>query len=616
MDLSLAATKYKRLLALVMSIFVGIATGTPYLYGIYSPQLIKKVGLTISDSATISFSVSIGTGGGGLLGGIIIDHYGPRFSIFLGAIFLSLGYFGLYRIFMTSFDNLLLICCSAALMGFGSITGYFAALKAAQANFPNHRGTAGVFPVSSYGLSATLFSVIAASSFPNNTGGLLKFLAIFCGLVTLVGSFFVTIYIHDNDHDHENIGVEENTSAIEEESTIGINQSSSLLQPENNSSNNYDSANTSSKSKPIKINNPNPHIHDNTSNQSSLAGSFSFWGIGQRTPRSSVSSLSSEFMPPAKSSREQNMSTSQSQSQTLNLADKLDRDTFSRPVITSRNNSFSSLRNMPRTSSMNSMNNFFSNNNSVNNSTNNSPNVSQAPSVNMKTKTKKKPLQIIKKLLLDKKFMIHYLLVSLIAGSGQTYIYSIGFIAAAQVNYGGSPSNDFTELSAKIQALQVAIISIASFSGRVLSGIISDLIYKKFHIQRLWIMTVTILILALGQFLTMNNNGNIHLVSVTSVMVGGSYGLAFGVYPAIVADFFGTRTFSTTWGLICTGPLIVLFGLNKHFGIVYDSHTNPETGICYKGSECYKGAIENCFLICILTLLVSFLLIYIHRKQR
>lgn len=630
---------YKRLIALVVSIFVGLATGTPYLYGIYSPQLIQRVGLTISDSATISLAVSVGTGGGGLLGGIIIDHRGPRFSILLGAVFIALGYFGLYRIYLAAFDNVLLICICAVAMGFGSITAYFAALKTAQANFPNHRGTAGIFPVSTYGLSATLFSVIAASYFPNRTGDLLKFLSIFCGITTFIGSGFVKIYNHhdDDDHDVETQHLTDDdfnsyNSVIEEESDIGIHEPSIFVQLEATNTNSYDS---NARSVPIKIN--NPHVHESISNLSSLVGSFSFWGIGTRTPKSSVSSLSSDFIPFLRNIKDnQNQSTSQNQN--LSQVDKLDKDTFTRPVLTSRNNSFSSLRNnsfsslrnnsfsnlknLPRSSSMNSVNNHYNNalnsspgNTLLNNSINNSPSRSKASSLNIKPKAKKTPLQIIKRLITNRVFLIHYLLLSLITGAGQTYIYSVGFIAAAQVNHGGDPSKDFTETSSKVQALQVAIISIASFGGRVIAGIFSDLIYKKYHIQRLWVMVITIVISAIGQFLTMINDGNLHLVSVNSALIGGSYGLTFGVYPAIVADFFGTKTFSTTWGLICTGPLFVLFGLNKYFGYVYDTNTNPVSGICYKGNECYRIAIESCLLLYVLMILVNFALIYIHKKQ-
>ncbi|EGV65233.1 monocarboxylate transporter [Yamadazyma tenuis ATCC 10573] len=505
---------FRRCLALFMSIFVGLASGTPYLYGIYSPQLVKRVQLTASDSATISLAINIGTGVGGFLGGILIDHKGPQFCIFLGSIFIFLGYMGLYQVYRHAYSSLFVICFCAMVMGFGSIASYFATLKASQTNFPAHRGSAGVFPVSSYGLAASLFSLVTAKFFESDTGGLLRFLSLCCGTTVFIGSWFVKIFVDDHPVD-------------EEAETQPLLSSSSEA--------NTEDAETAAD---MKL---------SYSDNASIAGSISFWGIGDRTPRSSSSSLSPDLVPTVNGLREENASA-----------------TPKRPAFSNRNNSFASA------------------------------------------------WIIVWDLLTNRQFLAHFSLVALFTGSAQTYIFSIGFIVAAQVTY-----SEYSDLNApQVQALQVAILSIASFSGRLTSGILSDFLYKKLHIQRLWIIIVNTAILAVGLFITSVNNGNIHLISLTSALIGGSFGLTFGTYPAIIADFFGTRTFSTTWGLICMGPLLVLYILNKFFGIIYDANTDPDTGICYKGNGCYKGAIEACFSLCFIIVVINILLIYIHRKRQ
>ena len=181
-----------RLTALIVSILVALASGTPYLYGVYSPQFVKQVGLTTSDSATISLATNLGSGVGGLPGGLIIDHFGPQKSILLGSVCIFIGYFAMHKIYEAKYDNLLIICLAMVLAGFGSITSYFATLKASQSNFPKHRGAAGAFPVSAYGFAATIFSIISATYFKGNSGGLLEFLSIFCGSMTFLGSFSFT----------------------------------------------------------------------------------------------------------------------------------------------------------------------------------------------------------------------------------------------------------------------------------------------------------------------------------------------------------------------------------------------------------------------------------------
>ncbi|WEJ95116.1 hypothetical protein PSN45_002628 [Yamadazyma tenuis] len=426
-------------------------------------------------------------------------------------------------------------------MGFGSIASYFATLKASQTNFPAHRGSAGVFPVSSYGLAASLFSLVTAKFFESDTGGLLRFLSLCCGTTVFIGSWFVKIFVDDHPVD-------------EEAETQPLLSSSSEA--------NTEDAETAAD---MKL---------SYSDNASIAGSISFWGIGDRTPRSSSSSLSPDLVPTVNGLREENASA-----------------TPKRPAFSNRNNSFAVSS--PAVSNKNS--------------------IESLPHIKLKKPHPKKSAWIIVwDLLTNRQFLAHFSLVALFTGSAQTYIFSIGFIVAAQVTY-----SEYSDLNApQVQALQVAILSIASFSGRLTSGILSDFLYKKLHIQRLWIIIVNTAILAVGLFITSVNNGNIHLISLTSALIGGSFGLTFGTYPAIIADFFGTRTFSTTWGLICMGPLLVLYILNKFFGIIYDANTDPDTGICYKGNGCYKGAIEACFSLCFIIVVINILLIYIHRKRQ
>lgn len=120
--------------------------------------------------------------------------------------------------------------------------------------------------------------------------------------------------------------------------------------------------------------------------------------------------------------------------------------------------------------------------------------------------------------------------------------------------------------------------------------------------------------MALGQYITLANVNDKHLIALASAMIGGSYGLIFGTYPAVIADGFGTKHFSSNWGLVCTGPLITLWILNKLFGKIYDSNSDPEDGICYLGNGCYQGAFELSLALCSVTFIVTLILIYIQRK--
>ncbi|SGZ47833.1 CIC11C00000003242 [Sungouiella intermedia] len=516
-----------RMVALFASVFVSLVAGTPYLYGVYAPQLVQRVGLSTSDAATISLAVNIGAGLGGLPAGLFIDKFGPQRAIWLGSACIFSGYFSLNRIYSFQIGSLLLVCVAMAFVGFGSVTSFFAGLKAAQANFPHHRGTAGALPVGAYGLAATLFSLIAAKFFNGESGKLLAFLAYFCGSVAFLGSWFIHIY-----------------------DPVPINLEEAILLSD------------------LEDSGHAPRMKRSFS----LRGSFSFWGIGSRSL--SMSLLTKDQTPFIATPSDQRMKNLTSMS-SMNLQFAASQDGGSRlaessPVLTS-----------PSTSTLQEVSD---------------PKPESA-------------WNTIKSLVSNRTYLAHYCIVSLCSGMGQMYIYTVGFIVTAQFNYhntaDGSP--------ASLQAVQVSTISIAQFCGRVIAGVLSDYLYKRLNAQRQWVVLGTIFLICTGQLLLILTN-SIHTITIISLLLGCGYGLLNGTYPAIIADSFGVKSFTTAWGLICSGPLVILFTLDKYFGIIYDSQSN-ESGQCFNGNDCYKGAFQLGVLLSAFTLVGTLALMYTKRRS-
>ncbi|RLV96101.1 putative membrane protein [Spathaspora sp. JA1] len=528
-----------RLTALFISILVALASGTLYFYGAYSPQLVKRVGLTTSDSATISLAMTLGSGIGGFPAGLIIDKYGPQLSICMGSIFIFINYFSIYTIYVNQYHNLFVLCLCMGFVGFGSIICFFATLKASQANFPKNRGTAGALPVSAYGFAATIFSIISIKFFSGDTGGLIRFLAFFCGSVTFFGSFFIHVY-HEDDEEEEDLAVDGYIPVDNSELTLLSDQSLELPQ---------------------------------MARTHSLAGSFSFWGIGERTPKDS-----------------ENSSILGSSNGSVYEQQQQQQQTFLPNSIQSQSRKPSQVKHITTT---------------------------------VKKSTPGNPWHAIKQRMTDREFLTHYLITAITSGIGQMYIYSVGFIVTAQYYYNKQDeehdkrAGGYTPIhpdAAKLQAIQVSIISIASFSGRLIAGFLSDFIHKR-KFQRLWIVLVTIVLQALGQLILVLNVADPVWISISSGVMGSCYGLTFGTYPAIIADSFGTKTFSTNWGLICTGSVITLFVLNKYFGWIYDGNSDPVTRHCYKGNGCYSGSFELGMCLSGVAFIAASIIIWKHRSK-
>ncbi|KAJ3042010.1 hypothetical protein HDV00_008301 [Rhizophlyctis rosea] len=130
-----------------------------------------------------------------------------------------------------------------------------------------------------------------------------------------------------------------------------------------------------------------------------------------------------------------------------------------------------------------------------------------------------------------------------VGGAGLTYINNVGAIIVAV--FPDEYSADNPEVQ-QAQKFHVALLSIASCSGRVIVGVLSDIFEKRFHFNRLfWPLTAVTLMLG-GQMLGAITKDYNQLVLVTSI-IGVAYGAANTAFPVVVAHLFGADGFSTNW---------------------------------------------------------------------
>ncbi len=207
-------------------------------------------------------------------------------------------------------------------------------------------------------------------------------------------------------------------------------------------------------------------------------------------------------------------------------------------------------------------------------------------------------------LLMDSKFLTHFLIVAILAGITQMYIYSVGYIVKALVIYEFYDSTLITigDLKTKIQyyqALQVSLISLSSFFARFLSGFISDFL-NKLKCQRLWLILFSALMGFLVHFqLSLNSTtltSNINNLAISSCLLGFHYGICFSVYPTVIFEKFGATHFTKNWGLSVGGPIITTFIFSKVFGFNYDKNSSFDNDlnemVCKQGNKCYNNVFN------------------------
>lgn len=206
-------------------------------------------------------------------------------------------------------------------------------------------------------------------------------------------------------------------------------------------------------------------------------------------------------------------------------------------------------------------------------------------------------------------------ILGLLAGLGQLYIYSVGFMIKVLLH----GSDDDTIQSA--QSSQVSLISIFNCAGRLLCGAFGDLLANKYGQQRSWVVFVPAAVLLIVQVFCFTVT-EYDKLWIASTLNGIGYGFGWSSIPQILLEYFGVEVFSFAWGFINMGTILPTYFFTHLFGSNYDNNLvlNEETGLkwCIKGHDCY----DETFLVSTGFAFLAFLLVVwinvrplIHNKK-
>ncbi len=177
------------------------------------------------------------------------------------------------------------------------------------------------------------------------------------------------------------------------------------------------------------------------------------------------------------------------------------------------------------------------------------------------------------------------------------------------------------EFIQKAQLLQVGILSLMSFAGRLSSGIGSDWLVHR-GASRLWTIVTSSSIFLLAQIVAMTLENPNHLW-LLSGLTGIAYGQLFGVFPALVADAFGTPGMAINWGAMTLAPVISGNFFNLAYGSILDQHSELKDGpngtqerVCDEGKACYSSAYWITFFAAIFAICWSLWCIRSQKKER
>ncbi|KAK7053757.1 NmrA domain-containing protein [Favolaschia claudopus] len=225
-------------------------------------------------------------------------------------------------------------------------------------------------------------------------------------------------------------------------------------------------------------------------------------------------------------------------------------------------------------------------------------------------------------------FWLLFANLSLLSGTGLMYINNVGSMSQALFAQ-GNPEYDEIK-AAQFQATQVSTISIMNFAGRIVIGVISDILKNRFGFPRSYSLLLVSSLFFCSQILAAQITDVTNLWKA-STLVGLSYGTIFGLFPTVCIEFFGLLHFSENWGYLSLSPLVGGNLFSIAFGRNLDAHEPGETTAtvqataaraanavahqCFEGRSCYVATLGLTTTACFIAILLSGISAWRERRK-
>ncbi|KAG0010008.1 hypothetical protein BGZ80_001864, partial [Entomortierella chlamydospora] len=174
---------------------------------------------------------------------------------------------------------------------------------------------------------------------------------------------------------------------------------------------------------------------------------------------------------------------------------------------------------------------------------------------------------------MDRDAQYFLLVMFCLSGTGLMIINSISAIidavAASEIDSGTNYMDEKSPVSA-IRAAHVALISLSSYTGRIVASVGTDIAIHRYGALRIYALPITTACMALAQVVAMF--APLQWLYLCSALTGLSYGGYFGVAGTIVAELWGADTCGQNWGWISWGAAFGGMVFNLLFGVVMDAH--------------------------------------------
>eukprot|EP00934_Nitzschia_sp_Nitz4_P006611 Nitzschia sp. Nitz4//scaffold25_size161228//141701//143197//NITZ4_002454-RA/size161228-processed-gene-0.198-mRNA-1//-1//CDS//3329544658//6601//frame0 len=200
-------------MTLLLSLGVGLVSGSLYGFGRYSRDLKDTMGISQMMIQRFGILMDLGNYIGHPFTGWVYDHFGPRISCLAAAVVVFTSYGSIYLALTSA--PLWVMALGFLGVGFGSGMGYIAALGSTTSTFvgTHHLGRAVGFVAGSYGMSSTLVGISYRML------GLERFFLFWAILVAVMNIMGAYVFLppKESGHGHGHHGESEEQVVVDQE---------------------------------------------------------------------------------------------------------------------------------------------------------------------------------------------------------------------------------------------------------------------------------------------------------------------------------------------------------------------------------------------------------------
>ncbi|KAB1219020.1 putative transporter MCH1 [Morella rubra] len=170
----------------------------------------------------------------------------------------------------------------------------------------------------------------------------------------------------------------------------------------------------------------------------------------------------------------------------------------------------------------------------------------------------------------------------------------------------------------------VSLVSIWNYLGRVMAGLVSEILLKKYKFPRPLMLTLVLLFACVGHLLiAFNPRGGLY---VASIIIGFTFGAQWPLIFSIISELFGLKYYATLYNFGSVASPIGLYILNVRVtGHLYDREATkqlaalglvrkPGEALNCTGVECFKVPFIIITAVTLFGSLVSLILVLRTRK--